>query len=190
MAHQTKNNSVTKIIFILLALICSTSRANEDDAIISTYNIIKSIGGIKDEHCITYTPNKEGQSLYSVSVKEKHDGVKCPGDKYTAPTIYNVLVDEENKVYTINEELFKESSCYKNKQHTGMQRRDALVITDSHGYLFASPTPKCKLDGVFLIKGNRVVLLGEQNGFYKIEYESKRLGVIHAWIEKKNIQKH
>ena len=43
MAHQTKNNSVTKIIFILLALICSTSRANEDDAIISTYNIIKSI---------------------------------------------------------------------------------------------------------------------------------------------------
>lgn len=184
------NNKTTKITFILLALICSGSRANEDDAIISTYNIIKSIGGIKDEHCITYTPNKKGQSLYSVSVKEKHDGIKCPGDKYTAPTIYNVLVDEKNKVYTINEELFKESSCYKSKQHTGMQRKDALVITDSHGYLFASPTPKCKLDGVFLIKGNRVVLLGEQNGFYNIEYESKRLGVIHAWIEKKNIQEN
>ena len=190
MPANNTNNNTTKIIFILLALICSISRANEDNAILSAYNIIKSIGGIKDEHCITYTTNKEDQALYSVSVKEKHDGVKCPGDKYTAPTIYNVLVDEKNKVYIINDELFKESSCYNNKQHTEMPTRDASVIADGHSYLFSSPTKKCKVDGVFLTKGNRVVLLGEQNGFYNIEYESKRLGVIHAWIEKKNILEH
>jgi len=50
----------TKIAFIFLSLFCHVSIANEDDAISSTYNIIKSIGGIKDEHCITYTTSEEG----------------------------------------------------------------------------------------------------------------------------------
>lgn len=115
----------TKIAFIFLALFCHVSIANEDDAILSTYNIIKSIGGIKDERCITYTPSEIGHSLYLVSVKEKHDGAKCPGDKYTAPTITTILVDEKNKVYTINEELFKENSCYNNTQYAEMQAREA-----------------------------------------------------------------
>ena len=184
------NNKTTKITFILLALICSASRANEDDAIISTYNIIKSIGGIKDERCITYTPSEIGHSLYLVSVKEKHDGAKCPGDKYAAPTIYNVLVGEENKVYIINEELFKENSCYNNTQYAEMQAREASVTAGGHSYLFAGPAQKCKVSGAFLIEGDRVNLIGEQDGFYKIEYESKRLNVIHAWMEKKNIQEN
>jgi len=46
------------------------------------------------------------------------------------------------------------------------------------------------VNGAFLTKGDRVTLIGEQDEFYKIEYESKRLNIIHAWIEKKNIQEY
>ena len=180
----------TKIAFIFLSLFCHVSIANEDDAILSTYNIIKSIGGIRDEHCITYTTSEEGQALYSVSVKERHDSVKCPGDKYTAPTIYQVLVDVKNKIYTINEELFKESSCHNNKKHVELPQKTASITSRGHSALFAGPIQRCKVNGAFLTKGDRVILIGEQDEFYKIEYESKRLNIIHAWIEKKNIQEY
>lgn len=177
-------------VFLMLIFFFSAVAASDDDnVILLAYNIVKSLGKIKDERCVTYSMDIIRKSLYYVSVRESHEKNICFGDGYTSPKMYDVLIDYEARLYFVNGYAFKNKRCYLDAESDGGKGVDAIIVSQ-RSPLFAGPADVCKINNLYLVKGDSVSVVGENNGFYHVIYESKRFGTFSAWIVKENSMIH
>ncbi|WP_409309529.1 hypothetical protein [Pectobacterium sp. B1J-3] len=63
-----------------------------------------------------------------------------------------------------------------------------LVTEKERTYLYSAPDEKCKLKDIFLIRGDRIDVYSEYNGFLSMMYLKKNGESITGWIRSHSVK--